>query len=143
MLYLDTSALLKLYVLEKDSDTVNHWVMSQSEPLPVWDIQEAEFFNALRLKVFWKELSGAEVDTLLQHYQRRKRKGYYVVPVLDRIDLMETFRDLTRHTPDLGCRTMDILHVVCALLLSVDVFLSYDNRQRKLAQRVGLQVPEL
>lgn len=90
-----------------------------------------------------KELSGAEVDTLLQHYQRRKRKGYYVVPVLDRIDLMETFRDLTRHTPDLGCGTMDILHVSCALLLSVDVFLSYDNRQRNLAQRVGLQSPEL
>lgn len=143
MLYLDTSAFLKLYILESDSDAVNDRVVSQSEALPVWDFQEAEFINALRLKVFWGDIIDLEVIELLQHYQRRKRKGFYVVPKIDRLDLMETFRDLTRHTPELGCRTMDIFHVACALVIGADEFISFDKRQRQLAQKAGLIVPLL
>lgn len=140
MLYLDTSAFLKLYVLEEDSAAVNQKVISQTEPLPIWDLQEAEFINALRLKIFWGDLTEKEVETLLQQFQRRKRQGFYVVPELDRIDLMQTFRDLSRHTPELGCRTLDILHVACALQMCADEFLTFDTRQRQLAHRAGLTV---
>jgi len=140
MLYLDTSAFLKLYFLEEDSQAVNDRVMSQSEPLPLWDFQEAEFYNALRLKVFWGDHTEEEVNHLLQHFQRRKRKGVYFVPQIDRLDLMETFRDLSRHTPELGCRTLDIFHVACALVIGAETFMSFDQRQKQLAERAGLSV---
>lgn len=57
MLYLDTSALLKLYIRESGSDWVQTQVASQDDPLPIWELQEAELLNALHLKVFWGEFA--------------------------------------------------------------------------------------
>ncbi len=42
MLYLDTSAFLKLYIREAGSEQVQSMVVSQFEPLPVWEILEME-----------------------------------------------------------------------------------------------------
>lgn len=140
MLYLDTSAFLKLYVRERGSESVQHLVASQSDPLPVWDILEMELHNALLMKVFWKELSAPEATRQQDLFKHRKAKGFYFVPEINRSDLMAEFRRLAEHTPELGCRTMDIVHVACASLLKVDRFLTFDARQKRLAEAVGLVV---
>lgn len=140
MIYLDTSAFIKLYFREDGSEQVNELVTGQDDPLPVWDLLEAELTNAFRLKVFWKELSQPDADTLAEQFQGRKQKGHYFVPELDRIALMKTFSKLTSHTPELGCRTLDIMHVACALQLQPHTFASHDQRQRALAERVGMKV---
>ena len=62
MLYLDTSALLKLYLHEQASEWVQEQVEAQSDPLPIWELQEAELTNALRLKVFWRDITAAQAD---------------------------------------------------------------------------------
>jgi hypothetical protein len=41
--------------------------------------------------------------------------------------------------PSLACRTLDILHVASAIALKRRYFLTFDSRQRKLAQAVGLK----
>jgi hypothetical protein len=140
VIYLDTSAFIKLYLREDGSEAINQLVTAQDDPLPVWDMLEAELLNAFRLKVFWKELSQDEADTLTELFKSRKQKGHYHVPELDRIAMMETFKKLTTHTAELGCRTLDILHVACALQLHPTPFATYDQRQRALAKRVGLEV---
>jgi predicted nucleic acid-binding protein len=66
VIYLDTSAFLKLYVREAGSDLVQNLVTSQKDPLPVWEFQQVEMINALRLKVFWKEIN-ADDATRLRH----------------------------------------------------------------------------
>jgi hypothetical protein len=49
--------------------------------------------------------------------------------------------DLSReHTPELGCRSLDVLHVACALELDLRSFLTFDARQRQLARAVGLRL---
>lgn len=48
-----------------------------------------------------------------------------------------------RHTPCIGCRSLDILQVAIALLLKVDQFLTFDQRQRNLALAAGLDAPDL
>lgn len=143
MLYLDTSALLKLYVREAGSEFVDQLVCGQDEPLPIWEIQEMEFLNALRLKVFWKDLELAEADALSKHFQQRKARGLYYMPELSRPAVLENFRELSLRTPELGCRTMDILHVACAICLNADHFVTFDRRQAELAQERGLRGPEL
>jgi predicted nucleic acid-binding protein len=51
----------------------------------------------------------------------------------------ETCDDLARqHGPSLGVRTLDTLHVACALELKADRFWTFDDRQERLAQAVGL-----
>ncbi len=143
MLYLDTSALLKLYILEAGSSAVQARVVSQDLPLPVWEIQELEFINALRLKAFWGEIVLDQADAQIARFEARRRSGFYVFPEIDRSELLNTFRRLSAETPRLGCRTMDILHVACALQISASEFLSFDQRQTTLARHAGLKVAEL
>ena len=141
MIYLDTSAFIKLYILEKGSAEVSGVVTSQDNPLPVWSILEAELTNALRLKVCWKDLDANQADQLLAQFRARKLKGQYYQLVLNQQDLMACFIDLTHHTPELGCRTLDIFHVAAALLIGAGAFISYDERQIALATSAGLHVP--
>ena len=138
MLYLDTSAFLKLYVRETGSDEVQRAIAAQSEPLPVWEILEMELYNALQLKVFWKELNQSEADYQSSLFEQRKARGLYYVPEIRRTELMVDFRRLSRHTAKLGSRTMDILHVACACQLKPDGFLSFEKRQNQLAEIAGL-----
>ncbi len=115
-------------------------VSSQSDPLPIWELQEMELTNALRLKIFWGEISPADANRQLELFERRKEKGHYYFPDLDRAAFLTTFQRLSIHTPELGCRTLDIMHVACAVLLEPDLFVSFNAGQRILAARVGLAV---
>ncbi len=140
MIYLDTSALLKLYIRESGSNEVQKVLSSQSEPLPLWEIQEMELRNALRLKVFWDDISQSDSDHQLELLEERKLKGQYVYPRFDRVSLFNRVRTLTDLTPKTGCRTMDILHVACAIEIQAELFVSYDLRQIKLAKQARLKV---
>ena len=140
MIYLDTSALIKLYIRESASEEVQHWVASQDEPLPVWELQEMELVNALYLKVFWKDISLRDAETQIDLFRKRQDKGYYVHPDFDRLSWVEMFFRVCRATPELGSRTLDIQHVACACLLDPDAFVSYDERQRNLATKLNLPV---
>ena len=140
MIYLDTSALIKLYLIESGSEELDQVVVSQDEPLPIWEIQEAELHNAFRLKVFRSEISEEAANQLAMNFRELKRKGFYYTPDLDRFELIPTFHQFSRHTQTLGCQTLDILHVVCAHLIEADTFISYDQRQCRLAEKVGLTV---
>ncbi len=140
MIYLDTSALVKLYLLESDSSTVQELVSAQDNPLPIWELQEMELTNALRLKVFWGEISEADANRQLTLFEQRKVKGHYYFPDLDRVELFATFQRLAVHTSRLGCRTLDIMHVACACQIAPDLFVSFDARQRQLAELAGLRV---
>lgn len=143
MVYLDTSALLKLYIREEGSVEVQDLISNQFDPLPIWEIQEMEFINALNLKIFWRDITAKEADQQQELFEERKRRGLYFMPEIARSELMGIFRRLTRDTPKLGCRTMDILHVACAIQLEVDTFVSFDDRQIKLAKKAGLEIAQL
>jgi len=140
MLYLDTSALLKLYLIEEGSEWVQALVAAQEDPLPVWELQEAELTNALRLKVFWNDITADQSEEQLAHFRSPKARGLYVFPNLERPALMERFRDLSRQTMELGMRTLDVMHVACACELGVERFVSFEDRQLALAARCGLAV---
>jgi predicted nucleic acid-binding protein len=137
MIYLDTSAFIKLYLLEDGSPEVHHLVVSQQEPLPLWHFMELEFYNALRSKVFLSEMSLESVESVLSLYLERKRSGQYFAPRLDPIALHELSLQMTVRTPTLGCRALDILHVAAARLCDASVFVTADKRQAALAAAEG------
>ena len=142
MLYLDTSAFLKLYLEEHGSEAVQQLIASQRHPLPVWEIQQMEMINAMRLKVFWKEISLAEAERQISLFKDRRRRGLYYQAEIDRLELSETFERLSLQAVRNGGRTLDILHVACALVLGASHFLTFDAKQRLVAQESGLAVPE-
>jgi len=143
VLYLDTSAFLKLYFKEHGSEAVQQLIASQRHPLPVWEIQQMEMVNAMRLKVFWKEISLAEAERQISLFKDRRRRGLYYQAEIDRLELSETFERLSLQTVRNGGRTLDILHVACALVLGASHFLTFDAKQRLVARESGLEAPEL
>jgi len=55
-------------------------------------------------------------------------------------DAFERCADLARrYGPKFGMRTLDTLHVACALELEAERFWTFDERQAKLAKAVGLK----
>jgi predicted nucleic acid-binding protein len=55
-------------------------------------------------------------------------------------DAFELCADLARrYGPKFGMRTLDTLHVACALELKAERFWTFDGRQAKLAKAVGLR----
>lgn len=137
MIYLDTSAFIKLYLHEEGSAEVHGLVVAQQDPLPVWYLTELEFLNALRFKVFLAEMCPDEVERLISLYLDRKRSGQYFAPLLDPIALHELSLQLTVKTPTTGCRALDILHVAAARLCDVTLFVTADKRQAALAEAEG------
>jgi predicted nucleic acid-binding protein len=140
VIYLDTSAFLKLYIREDGSEFVQSIVVAQDDPLPVWDVLQAELLNALRLKVFWGEIDAVQAEDLTRLFDDRLLRGQYWTPQVDRSKLLSDFRRLSAETTTIGCRTLDILHVACALQLRVESLLTFDDRQSQLAVRAGLSV---
>ena len=137
MIYLDTSAFIKLYLHEDGSAEVHGLVVAQQEPLPVWHFMELEFFNALRFKIFLAEMGPDDVERLVSLYLDRKRSGQYFAPHLDPIALHELSLQMTVRTPVTGCRALDILHVAAARLSDATVFVTADKRQAALAEIEG------
>jgi predicted nucleic acid-binding protein len=140
VIYLDTSALIKLYLREPDSAAVNAIVVGQDEPLPIWFLHGLELRNAFSIKVFRKELTAAEADGLTELFEARRRSGIYVAPRLEVDELAAAAMAFTAHTRRLGCGSLDILHVAAAKLLAAPRFVTCDERQRQLAVAVGLNV---
>lgn len=140
MIYLDTSSFLKLYVREHGSEFVQQCLEEQDQPVPIPDILRFEFLNALRLKVFWNELTDGTVDHLVALFDDRLLRGQYVVVEIDADRRISDFRNLTSHSSTVGCRTLDVLHVATALQLGPDRFITFDDRQRLLATAAGLPV---
>ena len=46
----------------------------------------------------------------------------------------------THHTPAIGTRSLDVLHVSAALVMGATEFCTFDARQVKLAQLAGMHV---
>jgi predicted nucleic acid-binding protein len=143
MIYLDTSAFIKLYLHEEGSAEVHGLVVAQNDPLPVWHLTELEFYNALRFKVFLTEMSPDDVERLTALYLERKRGGQYFAPLLDPVALHDMSVHMTERTPHIGCRSLDILHVAAARLSQSSMFVTADKRQAALAECEGLAVRQI
>lgn len=139
MIYLDTSAFIKLYIREERSEAVNAIVVGQDEPLPVWFLHTLEMRNAFNLKLFRKELTQADVDNMVKLFHDRMHAGVYAAPRLDIGELAATAIQFTGHTRHIGCRSLDILHVAAAVRVGAELFVTSDERQRQLAETVGLK----
>ena len=112
MIYLDTSAFIKLYLKEDASEAVHEAVSRMRTVL----------------------------SHVISVYLARKRAGQYHVPYLDPVALHESAIELTRRTPTTGCRSLDILHVAAAGLLQAKLFVTGDRRQAVLGKGEGLRV---
>ena len=101
-------------------------------------LNRSEVAHAIHLYVFRRMLSYSEAEQSWKDFEKDCVKGvWFAVDLPDRA--WETCIDLARqHGPTLGVRTLDSLHVACALQLKAERFWTFDDRQARLAEAVGL-----
>jgi predicted nucleic acid-binding protein len=139
--YIDPSALARLYIHQTGSRELSEWRRRHRGPLPVTHHGRTEIVNAISLAAFRGAISGQKAEAAQALLDTDFTAGH-----LEQVDLLwrgalNRAADLSRiHTPTLGTRSLDVLHVACAMELKLHHFVTFDDRQRRLAKVVGLRI---
>ena len=142
--YADTGFVTSLYVRDANSGRAQAVMSAQALPIAVCWLHQLEFRNALRLRVFRKEMTIVQRDASLNWFLADLANGIWVVETpLHQTLMTEAERFSATHSETLGTRSLDILHVAAAVVLGCRVFLTFDLRQAALAKAAGLTVPQL
>lgn len=140
MIYVDTSALVKLYFPEPDSARVARLV--QGTPLAFTRLHELEVESAFGQKLFTRTAKPRQVTAARALFTQDLLAGVLVRQASDWETLLADAAVVaSREASRLGCRSLDVLHCVAARALSLVTFVTSDGRQRALAARLGMKCP--
>ena len=99
----------------------------------------AESTHVIELHVFRKAITRGEADRALQRAQGFHAQHLWKESALPEQAFALCAQLAQQYAARLGVRTLDTLHVACALELQADHFWTFDDRQMKLAAAVGLK----
>lgn len=139
--YADTGFICSLHAPDAHSGKVVAWLKRQRHLLPFSGLHRLEFRNALRLRVFRKEITPEQRALSIQAMlsDLAARVFAHADPAWPEV-LMEAERLSAGHAESLGTRSLDILHVASALVLGAGQFVTFDTRQGALAAAAGLRL---
>ncbi len=140
--YADTSFLVSLYLPQPESTQLAEKAIKKA-PLPVIlsPLTILEMRNAFNLAIRRGEISGQDHLKIQTIFQRQIRSGFYQSHPYDVEAWYASAGVLSdRYTPKMGARSLDLLHVAAALMARADYFLTFDQRQREVAEGEGLRV---
>jgi predicted nucleic acid-binding protein len=133
----DSSFLLSSYVGDSHSSEADQRLASGPE-LWITPLNRAEFGNALYQLVFRGMINADAANKVWSNFDRDCSHGPLVSTSLPE-SIWESSIDLARrYGARFGVRMLDSLHVACALELGAERFWTFDERQAKLAEAVGL-----
>jgi len=137
--YADTSFLFSLYATDANSVRADAWRQANPGPLPFTAFHRLELRNALSLALFQQRLTLAQVQATWQEVENDCAAGLLVGRggLWHRV-FVDAESHALNHTPIVGSRTLDILHVTVAALIGTPEFCTFDTRQSALAGRIGL-----
>ena len=121
--YFDSALLVKLYIREGNSEETIELVRSYDPPILFTPLHGTEIKNALRLKCFRKEITASALAQSLKSLESDLRDGTLERTMVDWVAMFHQADSLSeKYALFSNCRTLDILHVACALLLGSDAF---------------------
>ncbi|HEV2715087.1 MAG TPA: type II toxin-antitoxin system VapC family toxin [Terriglobales bacterium] len=139
--YADASFLVSLYIPDVNSAAAARATREAALPILITPLTEVEIINAIQLRIFRKELSGHEARSSTLLFQEDLASGVLALKPLT-ITMFERAKQMARKRSSvLGTRTLDLLHVACAVVLQANRLLTFDYNQEKLAKMEGLKTP--
>jgi predicted nucleic acid-binding protein len=138
--YADTSFLVSLYVRDAFSTPAQTWLAGNPVALPLTEFGRTELRNAIARLAFTRAITAPQSAAAWQLVEADLNQGRLFAcapswPVV----FSRAERLIAAHTPQLGTRTLDVVHVASALALGATDFVSFDPRQAVLAQAAGLK----
>jgi hypothetical protein len=140
--YADSSFIVALYLQQQSSAVAAAFMQRYGEPLPFTPWHRLEARNAIRLAVFHKLIDSTQSKTQLKQMDvDLQDESLLVHTPLDWVAMLREAEKLgAAHAENSGCRSGDLVHVAAAVELGFDLFLTFDERQRKMAKAAGLSV---
>ncbi len=137
--YGDTSFFVSIYIKDTHSRNADELLRSGYRP-SFTPLHAAEWAHAVAQQVFRGKMSVTEVQSVQLDLMNDLATDLW--PQVQMPDnAFELCADLARrYGPKLGVRTLDSLHVACALELKAERFWTFDERQAKLAKAEGLKI---
>lgn len=126
MIYLDSSALMKLVRLEDETEALREWLeLRPEQPVATSELGRVEVLRAAR------RIGGSALA-----------EAHAVVADLDLVSLDRAVQDVACDIDDPVLRTLDALHLASALLLGdgLTTLIAYDHRLVDAARAAGLVV---
>jgi predicted nucleic acid-binding protein len=140
-IYVDPSALLRLYLQQPDSAAMNAWRAKMKGALPITHHGRVEVINGICLAAHRREITADALTDTLASFDEDFADGLYRQADLLWRATLNRAADLSRtYTHKLSTRSLDVLHVASALELELRVFVTYDARQEELVRAVGLKM---
>jgi predicted nucleic acid-binding protein len=136
-IYADSSFLVSGYIQDAHSPEAARRIALKPK---MWltPLNRSELANAISRYVFRGQLTAPEAQQYWGEFQLDCANGVWAIASFPE-RAWETSIDLARRLgPTLGVRTLDSLHVACALELRPDRFWTFDDRQARLAEAAGL-----
>ena len=136
-IYVDSSFLVSSCIQDAHSAEV----LRRMRLLPsVWitPLDRAELAHAISQYVFRGNLSPPEAQRAWSDFQQDCVEGIWTLVGFPEGIWATSISIAHKHGPILGVRTLDSLHVACALELGAEKFWTFDDRQARLAEAVGL-----
>jgi predicted nucleic acid-binding protein len=137
-LYIDTSALIKLFIQEAHSDEIRFFV-ENADFVATGLITRAETAAGINRLTRMKLFNQAECEAALSNF-RKEWSDYHRILVTEQIVIRADFL-----TCQFSLRGFDAVHLACALtwgeLLSMPVTMAtFDNELHEAAQKSGMEV---
>lgn len=136
--YADSSVFVSLYLPDVHSATARRWMIGAPR---VWftPFHFAECFHAVAQQVFYRKISQVSAEKVFDELTRDRISGLWLDTGIPENAFERSAHIARRYVPKLGIRTLDSLHVACALELKAERFWTFDDRQAKLAKAEGLK----
>ncbi len=137
-IYADTSFLVSVYVADRHSAEAARRMILRPQ---FWltPLHRAEWTYTLERHIFQKIMSRQRAQLVYADFEQDRAGGVWVEAGLPESAFDVCVQLARRHAASLGSRTLDGLHVACALELKADRFWTFDERQAKLARAAGLR----
>jgi predicted nucleic acid-binding protein len=139
--YPDTSFLVSLHREDKHHGLARLFLARASATLMFTPLHRLEVRNALRNAVAFEQMTATDCRRAFRQIEEDLHDGLLIHTPVGWTDAFRRADELSeKHAAREGQRTIDLLHVAIAVECEAKTFLSFDRRQRKLAQAAGLKV---
>ena len=140
--YADASFIVALYLQQESSKAATAFMQRHGEPLPFTPWHRLEVRNAIRLSVFHGLIDASQSKSQLKQLDVDLQDETLLVHTpIDWVAVLREAENLgAGKSETLGCRSGDLFHVAAAVELGCDQFLTFDERQKKMAKAAGLLV---
>lgn len=137
--YVDTSFLASLYLGDSHSRIADERLQNLTECF-LTTLHRAEWFHAIAQHIFRGIMTESKARELHLLFEQDTKTGPWREVGFPE-QAFEVCADLARrYGPKFGIRTLDSLHVACALELKAERFWTFDERQARVAKAVGLTI---